>query len=189
MQHENQPSNTLYFDTPLPINRSWSARERNQLYFNMACKSQLLDWPRASRFDPPTKQPAENTDLVASNDPDSENLVYNYWTFGDMTLLLRHQIDGYLESNNEKRYCLVSAKLDYQLDHDREEISTAQERSNHWLRSFLAGHATLLEARVDVPNNRITRVDQKQMRDIMGDKWQPLQESELLRFLFTELHR
>jgi hypothetical protein len=32
----------------------------------------------------------------ASNAPETENMIYNLWTFGDMNLLVRWHADGYM---------------------------------------------------------------------------------------------
>ncbi|KAG1183821.1 hypothetical protein G6F36_008160 [Rhizopus arrhizus] len=59
----------------------------------------------------------------------------------------------------------------------------------NWLRSYIGGHSMLIEGRIDVVNNRLIRVVKKQMLDIMGDHWRPIEESEMLRHTFSHLHR
>lgn len=83
----------------------------------------------------------------------------------------------------------MTSKLDYQISDGREEITTPNERSANWLRSYIGGHATVLEGRIDVVNNRLLRVDRKEMVDIMGGQWRPMLESELLRHTFSKLHK
>lgn len=47
----------------------------------------------------------------------------------------------------------------------------------------------MLEGRIDVLKNRLVRVDQKQMKDIMSDNWKPTYESEMLRHTFLRLQK
>jgi hypothetical protein len=70
-----------------------------------------------------------------------------------------------------------------------EEIVTSSDRTRNWLKSYIGGHAMVLEGRIDVVNNRLVRVDRKEMIDIMGPRWRPMLESELLRHVFTKLHK
>lgn len=83
----------------------------------------------------------------------------------------------------------LTSKLDYQISEGREEIITPKERSANWLRSYIGGHATVIEGRVDVVNNRLLRVERKKMVDIMGGQWRPMLESELLRHTFSQLYK
>lgn len=83
----------------------------------------------------------------------------------------------------------LTSKLDYQISEGREEITPANERAANWIRSYIAGHATILEGRIDVVNNRLVRIDRKEMVDIMGGQWRPMLESELLRYIFSKLHK
>lgn len=83
----------------------------------------------------------------------------------------------------------LTSKLDYQISEGREEIITPKERSANWLRSYIGGHATVIEGRIDVVNNRLLRVERKKMVDIMGGQWRPMLESELLRHTFSQLYK
>lgn len=77
------------FDRPLP-REEMTARERNKLIYDIAFKSLCLDWPNRHDIASITKE-TENTE---SNQ--DENLQYNMWKFGEMNILIRHQIDGEL---------------------------------------------------------------------------------------------
>lgn len=66
---------------------------------------------------------------------------------------------------------------------------TPAERAMNWLRSYIGGHSIVMEGRIDLVNNRLVRVDKKQMIDIMGDRWQPIGESELIRQTFINLQK
>lgn len=79
--------------------------------------------------------------------------------------------------------------MDYQIHQGREEIIAPIERSRNWLRSYVGGHATVIEGRIDVVNNRLVRIDRKEMVDIMGGQWRPMLESELLRHTFSKLRK
>ncbi|KAI8065950.1 hypothetical protein BC940DRAFT_240615 [Gongronella butleri] len=180
---------TLFFDAPVP-NHTWSAKQRNQLVFDWAWKAAVLNWPQAISVDTKLTQTQDDTttDSEWHHDTD-ENHTYNMWRFGDMNVLIRHQVDGFLSADGGKRHCMMSTKLDYQHQNGTDEVTTATERAVNWLRSFVAGHAIVLEARVDVPNGRVYHVHKKNMADIMGDKWRPMQESNMLHYLFHQLHR
>ncbi|KAI8049990.1 hypothetical protein BDF21DRAFT_351199 [Thamnidium elegans] len=185
---EKDNRKTLIFDRPLP-REEMTAREKNKLVYDVVFKSLCLDWPNRHDI---SLVPEGNIDK--QNDQE-ENLQYNMWTFGDMNILIRHQVDGELIENVTKkpgskdRRVYLTSKLDYQIHQGREEITTAAERSTNWLRSYVGGHATVLEGRIDVVNNRLVRVDRKEMVDIMGGQWRPMLESELLRYTFSKLHK
>ncbi|KAI8365268.1 uncharacterized protein BYT42DRAFT_596057 [Radiomyces spectabilis] len=189
----------VYFDRPAPRG-ALSARERNQLIYEMTFKSLCLDWKNKQRIrnsatttattEDATSQSSSmtaaetsSTDGVAWSPDEDENLIYNMWSFGPLNILIRHQADAYYLSH--RRICL-SAKLDYQIAHHVDESITATERAHNWLRSYIAGHAMIMEGRIDVPNQTLVRVDKRHMRDIMGDKWQPIHESQLIRHIFTQ---
>ncbi|KAI9360540.1 hypothetical protein BD770DRAFT_38425 [Pilaira anomala] len=185
---EKDGKNILMFDRPLP-REEMTARERNKLIYDIAFKSLCLDWPNRHDIVSITKE-TENTE---SNQ--EENLQYNMWKFGEMNILIRHQIDGELVETGTKkpgskdRRVYLTSKLDYQISEGREEITPANERAVNWIRSYIAGHATVLEGRIDVVNNKLVRVDRKEMVDIMGGQWRPMLESELLRHIFSKLHK
>lgn len=84
--------------------------------------------------------------------------------------------------------CLIT-KLDYQISEGAEEMVTPAERASNWIRSYIGGHTTVFEGRIDVVNNRLVRVDRKEMLDIMSDNWRPSFESETLRHTFLKLKK
>lgn len=82
----------LIFDRPLP-REEMTAREKNNLVYDVVFKSLCLDWPNRHDI---SLVPEGNIDK--QNDQE-ENLQYNMWKFGDMNILIRHQIDGELIEN------------------------------------------------------------------------------------------
>ncbi|KAI8640033.1 hypothetical protein BD408DRAFT_348765 [Parasitella parasitica] len=191
----------LVMDQPFPKD-SLTTRAKNKLVYDLAFKSLCLDWKKKhpisanqSRPPSPNNYGAAATAAAPNEDWDmesDENLQYNLWSFGDMNIIIRHQADGELVAaagSKERRVCLTT-KLDYQIQPDGfEEILTPSERASQWIQSYIGGHALVLEGRVDVLKNRLVRVDQKQMKDIMSDNWKPSYESEMLRHTFLRLHK
>ncbi|KAG0910178.1 hypothetical protein G6F33_008120 [Rhizopus arrhizus] len=184
MVKQDGKTKTVYFDRPLPKDVS-TARERNKLVYDVAFKSLCLDWSKRHAISSSSKQHASTPEWDYNND---ENLQYNHWTFGDLNLLIRNQSDGDVFNVADKKASLVS-KLEYQITEGREESTTGAERAMNWLRSYIGGHSMLIEGRIDVVKNRLIRIVKKQMLDIMGDHWRPIEESEMLRHTFSHLHR
>lgn len=93
--------NTVIFDNPLP-KETLTARERNKIVYDWVFKSFCLDWKRhkpvtANQQKMDTSQSKVKTKDKETIDWDSEldeNLQYNMWAFGDMNILIRHQMDG-----------------------------------------------------------------------------------------------
>lgn len=83
---------TLIVDRPLP-REEMTARERNQIVYDLAFKSLCLDWKKNHDIKP-VMDGREGKECV-----DDENLQYNLWTFGDMNILIRHQADGEIPNN------------------------------------------------------------------------------------------
>ncbi|CAO3658222.1 unnamed protein product [Rhizopus microsporus] len=184
---------TLIFDRPLP-KEALTKREMNKIVYDLAFKSLCLDWAKRHPISSTSKPNINSSDTEEWDYNNDENLQYNHWTFGeDLNILIRHQSDGELSNQNttgtaDKKVILVS-KLDYQICEEREEVVTPAERAMNWLRSYIGGHSIVMEGRIDLVNNRLVRVDKKQMIDIMGDRWQPIGESELIRQTFLNLQK
>ncbi|GAN05948.1 hypothetical protein MAM1_0106c05424 [Mucor ambiguus] len=190
----------LVMDRPFPRD-SLTARAKNKIVYDLAFKSLCLDWKKkhfvsanASRPPSPNNYTATASTSKAENDECNteldENLQYNLWSFGDMDIVIRHQADGELIGGTKERRVCLTTKLDYQIQPDGfEEILTPSERASQWIQSYIGGHAFVLEGRIDVLKNRLVRVDQKQMKDIMSDNWKPTYESEMLRHTFLRLQK
>ncbi|KAL0139087.1 hypothetical protein V8B55DRAFT_1520595 [Mucor lusitanicus] len=193
----------LVMDRPFPRD-ALTARAKNKIVYDLAFKSLCLDWKKKHSISANASRPPSPNNYAAAaaaatdkaeNDENSteldENLQYNLWSFGDMDIVIRHQADGELivGGTKERRVCLTT-KLDYQIQPNGfEEILTPSERASQWIQSYIGGHAFVLEGRIDVLKNRLVRVDQKQMKDIMSDNWKPTYESEMLRHTFLRLQK
>ncbi|KAL9542477.1 hypothetical protein MBANPS3_008593 [Mucor bainieri] len=190
----------LVMDRPFPRD-SLTARAKNKIVYDLAFKSLCLDWKKKHFISTnASRPPSPNNYATAAsiNKPENdecntdldENLQYNLWSFGDMNIVIRHQADGELIGGARERRVCLTTKLDYQIQPNGfEEILTPSERASQWIQSYIGGHAFVLEGRIDVLKNRLVRVDQKQMKDIMSDNWKPTYESEMLRHTFLRLQK
>jgi hypothetical protein len=84
----------IIFDNPLP-KEILTARERNKIVYDWVFKSYCLDWKRRKNTAPvqPKRKDTVEKDTIWDRELD-ENLQYNMWAFGDMNILIRHQMDG-----------------------------------------------------------------------------------------------
>ncbi|KAK4516179.1 Fructose-2,6-bisphosphatase [Mucor velutinosus] len=190
----------LVMDRPFPRD-SLTARAKNKIVYDLAFKSLCLDWKKRHPISANVSRPpspnsyatAASTGKMDNDEGNSrldENLQYNLWGFGDMDIVIRHQADGELVGGAKERRVCLTTKLDYQIQPNGfEEILTPSERASQWIQSYIGGHAFVLEGRIDVLKNRLVRVDQKQMKDIMSDNWKPTYESEMLRHTFLRLQK
>lgn len=89
---------TIIFDNPLP-KETLTARERNKIVYDWVFKSFCLDWKKRKLVTPiqlktDTPQNKLKTDDLTWDNELDENLQYNMWAFGDVKILIRHQMDG-----------------------------------------------------------------------------------------------
>lgn len=82
----------MIFDRPLP-REEMTARERNQIIYDLTFKSLCLDWTKRHDISSIVDENAHKEYAT------EENLQYNMWTFGDMNILIRHQADGEIAEN------------------------------------------------------------------------------------------
>ncbi|KAI8328812.1 hypothetical protein EDC96DRAFT_555738 [Choanephora cucurbitarum] len=171
---------TLCFDHALP-RQTVNARERNRLVFSVSFKSYITDINKKHSIIPSE---------TVNEEEDEENLHYNLWTFGDLNILIRYQSDAELHDKEKQKpeRVLLDTKVNY-FDGELREIITPVERASNWFRSYIHGHANIIQGHINVPKHQVNSIETKTMSDIMSGDWQPHYETGVLLHLFTNLHR
>ncbi|KAG2173200.1 hypothetical protein INT43_004574 [Umbelopsis isabellina] len=207
---------TVFLDDPLtePV---LDIRQSTEIVYDAVFKSIILDYSQKHQFDANDEHDKDKKDDFTEVDPKSplshaieqplpstgkhrkeaealmkyEHMNYNVWKFGDLKLLVRAHTNGCIKDHrkngSDMKIINMKAKVDFQLHSGYKENMTAGERAKSWMTSYLQGHAPLLEGRIDPITNQLTRIERKEMKDIMGDRWRPVQESEMLRQLLIKL--
>ncbi|KAI8141400.1 hypothetical protein BJV82DRAFT_518391, partial [Fennellomyces sp. T-0311] len=154
-------SKTVYLDPPL-LSNDTSAHDQNQVVYDLAFKSHRLEWN--------TRHTQGGDSEEVENPYEDEHLRYGLWLFGDMPILVRHQVDGLLKVK-EKIAFFLKTKVSYKNIPDQDARMANLTRARYWIQSYLTGHGKILEGRVDVNTNQVTGATLFHMRDIMKEHW------------------
>ncbi|KAJ1674330.1 hypothetical protein EV182_003500 [Spiromyces aspiralis] len=199
---------TLVVDKPLPTILSLTPRRRNRLYYDAMLEAMLVDTTK-----PKTLGGAGvERDLAGLVDTASANLNYTLWQLGDMRIMIRYKVHGYVnepvdghlpaqdtraknagdqgkrQSNVVSRTLTIKSKLEYQYDYAPEEISEA-ERIRWWLSCYVRGTAQMLIGHIDVGTNELVRLERQSLKDILPPAWASLPDActRYLSFVLARL--
>ncbi|KAF9131994.1 hypothetical protein BGW39_000997 [Mortierella sp. 14UC] len=92
----------------------------------------------------------------AADDGSTDNFEYSLWTFGDMRLLIRNRLHGYLTNTIPHRQVVIKSILDYAPDIGIAEPGRSM-MAGWWMGTWVRDDRLLALGRVDVSKNQFVR--------------------------------
>ncbi|KAG0273678.1 hypothetical protein BGZ95_010514 [Linnemannia exigua] len=92
----------------------------------------------------------------AADDGSTDNFEYSLWTFGDMRLLIRSRLHGYLTNTIPHRQVVIKSILDYAPDIGIAEPGKST-MAGWWMGTWVRDDRLLALGRVDVSKNQFVR--------------------------------
>ena len=141
----------------------------------------------------PSKQDPLACDPAASES--CENIQYDIWKLGKMTLLVKSNYDGFVvkDKNNKKGnentvFYKIFPKIEYQSSFGVEEFSTS-DLTVAWWDSFLAKNSHSLCIRIDPRSNEILRCEGYKCASLVGPNcpFKPRSSMKLLHNVLKEI--
>ncbi|XP_013396855.1 little elongation complex subunit 2 isoform X2 [Lingula anatina] len=99
-------------------------------------------------------------DVSDYNRPQTQNLVYSLWTFGNLKLLVRSNIHGVMRDEQlGTRKVAVVPKMEYQAMYGAEQ-TTFSETARMWMTSFLRQNCNIVRARINVFTSEVMTLEE-----------------------------
>ncbi|KAF9088144.1 Little elongation complex subunit 2 [Mortierella sp. GBA35] len=92
----------------------------------------------------------------AGDEGSNDNFEYSLWTFGDLKLLIRNRLHGYLNNTNPYRQVVIKSILDYAPDIGMGEAGKSM-MAGWWMATWVRDDRLLALGRVDVSKNQFVR--------------------------------
>jgi len=180
---------TVYIDKKL-IPKRMTLREKNEIYYNLVLEHLSLQTQNFKVFQQ-TQQETQQPQPEFESELENENLTYNLWKFGDIRILVRCKIHGFISTTTPTpgfRYIGVKPKLEYLSTIGWEEISIG-ETANEWIYTYLRPDAHLVLGRIDVKDSKLLQMEYKDMPSILpsGCLFKPGHSAKIVFVLLQKL--
>jgi len=184
----------VFIDKPL-LKHNLSLREKNEMFAKFALEKLFLDRSDPKKLEPSSIGEIDSDIKKETEDVTDDNLTYNTWSFGDIRILTRCKLHGFVEEtiNNKRvrRYVGVKAKTEYGsvLPNNPNEEIIVCETASWWAYSFIRPAPVIVLGRVDVINNSIKKIEYLTKHDILPKNcvFRPKQACKLLHVILQTL--
>mgnify|MGYP005993403401 CR=1 FL=1 len=177
----------VILDKPL-VPHKLNLREKNTKYVRYASSHLSID-PKDSGVQTFPKTGGAGALVEEKLHETGQNLTYNTWNFGDLSLLIRCSIHGVIhdpKTPDKFRYVGVKAKMEY-LQRGCEVVSPS-ESARWWIYTYLRPDAHLMVGHCNALTQQITEVEHLTMQDIhSSSSFKPEISSKMVYVLLKNL--